>query len=59
MLTSEQQSIITEIEEIFDKSDNINNEDLDIIRGLVSKLPEDIQGDYGEIFTLIGQGIDL
>ena len=59
MLTSEQQSIITEIEEIFDKSDNINNEDLDIILGLVSKLPEDIQGDYGEIFTLIGQGIDL
>ena len=59
MLTSEQQSIITEIREIFDKSDNISNEDLDVIRGLVSKLPEDIQADYGEIFTLIGQGIDL
>jgi hypothetical protein len=59
MLTSEQQSIITEIREILDKSDNISNEDLDVIRGLVSKLPEDIQADYGEIFTLIGQGIDL
>lgn len=59
MLTSEQQSIINEIREIFDKSDNISNEDLDVIRGLVSKLPEDIQADYGEIFTLIGQGIDL
>ena len=59
MLTSEEQSIITEIREIFDKSDNISKEDLDVIRGLVSKLPEDIQADYGEIFTLIGQGIDL
>ena len=59
MLTSEQQSIINEIREIFDKSDNISNEDLDVIRGLVSKLPEDIQADYGEIFTLIGQSIDL
>jgi hypothetical protein len=59
MLTSEEQSIITQIREILDKSDNISNEDLDIIRGLLPKLPEDIQGDYGEIFTLIGQGIDL
>lgn len=53
MLTSEEQSIITQIREILDKSDNISNEDLEIIRGLLPKLPEDIQGDYGEILSLI------
>lgn len=59
MLISEENEIHDEIRVLMNKSDIISTEDLEKIRELVEKLPEEIQAEYGEIFSLIGDGIIL
>jgi len=59
MLISEENEIHDEIRVLMNKSDTISTKDLDKIRELVKKLPEEIQFDYGEIFSLIDNGIIL
>lgn len=59
MLISEENQIHDEIRVLMNKSDIISTEDLEKIRELVEKLPEEIQAEYGEIFSLIGEGIML
>lgn len=59
MLISEENEIHDEIRVLMNKSDIISTEDLEKIRELVEKLPEEIQAEYGEIFSLIGEGIML
>lgn len=59
MLISEENEIHDEIRVLMNKSDTISTEDLEKIRELVGKLPEQIQAEYGEIFYLIDEGIIL
>lgn len=59
MLTDEQRQIIAEIKDLMHKSDIISDDDTKTIRQLIERLPDEIQADYGEIFSLIGQGVDL
>jgi len=59
MLISEENEIHDEIRALINKSDIISTEDLEKIRELVGKLPEEIQAEYGEIFYLIDESIIL